>query len=113
MDDYFWLFCGTWCGLFGAGYMRYRLRERVETGDFSAREATSFSRAYALWILLPCAFLWVLQESQRDGASFMFLHWAQPQRSLALSVQFFVWTALLSGCSSAMAPPRSRGTCAQ
>lgn len=95
MDDYFWLLCAAWCGLLGAGYMRYRLREKVAAGDFSEDEVTSFTRGYALSILVPCILLWVLQKSVGDGAPPMFLHWPQPQRSLALALQFLVWGALL------------------
>jgi hypothetical protein len=95
MDDYFWLLCAAWCGLLGAGYMRYRLRERVAAGEFDAKEVTSFTRAYALWISVPCVLLWALQRSVGDGAPPMFLIWPQPQRSLALALQFFLWGALL------------------
>lgn len=95
MDAYFWLLCGAWCGLLAAGYMRYRLRGRVAAGEFSAEEVTAFTRAYALWISAPCFLLWVLQRSAGDEAAPMFLFWPQPQRTLALALQFFVWGALL------------------
>jgi hypothetical protein len=95
MDDYFWLVCAAWCGLLGAGYMRFRLRDRVAAGDFSADEVASFTRAYALWIAGPCILLWLLQKSIGDGASPMFLLWPQPQKSVALALQFSAWGALL------------------
>lgn len=95
MDAYFWLLCAAWCGLVGAGYMRHRLRDRVAAGEFSAEEVVLFTRAYALWISCPCVLLWVLQRSVGNGADPMFLVWPQPQRFLALGLQFFVWGALL------------------
>lgn len=95
MNDYFWLLCAVWCGLLGAGFMRYRLRQSVAMGEFSAAEVTSFTRGYALWVAGPCGLLWVLQRSVGDGAAPMFLLWPQPQRSLALALQFSVWGALL------------------
>ncbi|CAN7564542.1 hypothetical protein [Acidovorax sp. LjRoot194] len=95
MNDYFWLLCAAWCGLTGAVYIRYRLGKSVAAGEFSAEEVASFTRAYALWISCPCVLLWVLQRSEGDSAAPMFLTWPQPQRSLALSVQIFLWSALL------------------
>lgn len=95
MNDYFWLLCAVWCGLLGAGYMRFQLRKQVAAGDFSAEEVASFTRAYALSIAGPCVLLWVLQQASGDHASPMFLLWPQPQRSVALALQFLVWGALL------------------
>lgn len=95
MGDYFWLLCGAWCGLLGAGYMRFQLRKKIIAGDFSKEEVTSFTRAYALWVAGPCTLLWVLQQSLGEHASPMFLLWPHPQKSVALALQFIVWGALL------------------
>lgn len=95
MDQYFWLICGIWCGVLGAGYMRWKLQKNVLVGEFSTDEVASFTRAYALWITIPCVLLWALQQWAGANSPPMYLAWGQPQKAIALALQIFVWAALL------------------
>ena len=95
MYRYFWLICGVWCGIVGAGYLRFLLRKKIEAGEFSREEVWSFTRRSALWIFLPCLALWLLQQSAGSDAALEYLKWPFPQRMAALALQAFVWAALL------------------
>jgi hypothetical protein len=95
MPQYFWLACGLWCGVVGAGYARFAVRKNIEAGEFSREEVWSFTRGYALWIFLPCLALWLLQQSVGSDASPEYWKWPDRQKLAALALQIFTWAALL------------------
>ena len=95
MQQHFWLLCGLWCGLLGAGYARYQLRKGIEAGEFTKEEVRSFTFKTALWVLVPCLVLWFLQLSISSDSTPQYFLWPRPQRYLALALQVFVWAALL------------------
>jgi hypothetical protein len=95
MSQYFWLICGAWCGILGAFYTRFRLRKHITSGDFTDAEVKSFTRGYALWIFLPCVAFWLLQQSIGSNAPPAYFKWSGPQKVVAISLQVFLWAALL------------------
>ena len=95
MSQFFWLLCGTWCGILGAAYTRFRLRKHVANGEFTKQEVESFTRGMALWIFLPCVALWLLQQSVGANAPPEYFKWSGIQKTLALALQIFLWVALL------------------
>ena len=95
MDQYFWLFCGIWCGLGGAIFSWQSLRKHVISGELSHQEVRSFVKGLALWILIPSILLWGLQSSINSDSSPMFFNWPNPQRYLAVCLQAFIWVALI------------------
>ncbi len=95
MRQHFWLICGLWCGLLGAFQGRRALRRAVDSGQVSVHEVRTFTRRAALWVLIPCAILWILQQLVGAGATPSYIRWPNPERYVALSVQFFVWGTLL------------------
>ncbi|HTA66305.1 MAG TPA: hypothetical protein VK753_12450 [Xanthomonadaceae bacterium] len=94
MNQCFWLICGALCGLLFAWRMRARFRRRIPTGA-TAEEAISFTRGWALWIFLPCVAFWLLRQSIGAEALPFCDEWPNPQRTIALSLQVFLWAALL------------------
>ncbi|MFC5500230.1 hypothetical protein ACFPOE_21990 [Caenimonas terrae] len=95
MGEYFWLFCGAWCGLGGAAWMRVALRKKVEAGEFTSDEVSSFTLRYAIWIFLPCLALWLLQRAAGPAATPEYFKWQGTPKLLAFALQLFVWSALL------------------
>jgi len=95
LHQHFWLLVGLWCGVGTAVYYRMRLRKRIDAGEFTKREVETFTRNYALWFLLPCVALWLLQQSLEPQAPPYFLDWRNPQKLMAIGLLMFIWSALL------------------
>lgn len=95
MDTYFWLLCGAWCGLLGGAYTYSRLRPPVVAGKLAREEVVVFTRGMALWIAVPCALLWLLQMSIPGQVPPDYMQWPALQKSTAIGLQAFVWSAFL------------------
>jgi hypothetical protein len=95
MNQFFWLFCGVWCGIGGATFTWQNLRKHVASGDLSHQEVMSFIKGMALWLLMPSLFLFVLQLSIKGETTPMFLEWPTPQKYIAVCLQIFIWLALI------------------
>jgi hypothetical protein len=93
--QHFWLLCGIWCGGLNALMTWFRLRRNLSKGLYTEVEVNSFAKNLALWIFVPCVFLWVLQLSIGPDAKPFFVTWPSPQKYLATSLQIFIWIALL------------------
>lgn len=95
MEQFFWVFCGLWCGVGGSFFTWHRLKVQVETGAFTRVEIRQFAARQALWIFTPCIILWLLQTTISGGAGPEFLRWPYPQRMAAMAVVILCWGALL------------------
>lgn len=95
MSEYFWLFCGLWCGVGGGVFARSKLSKGVDSGEFSQAEVTSFVKGMIFWICTPCLLLWILQFSLADATQPEYLSWPSPQKHIALALQIFIWAALV------------------
>lgn len=95
INQHFWLATGIWCGLCGCAYMKFKLRKHVAAGEFTSDEANSFTRNFALWVLLPSCALWALQQSIGAEATPICLVWPAPQRVAAIGLQLLLWGAML------------------
>lgn len=95
MQQYFWLICGLWCGAGGSLFTWLTLRRQVSADAIDREEIRSFAVRQALWILIPCVALWLLQQSVSGAIGPEFLGWPSPQRIIAKALAVFVWGALL------------------
>jgi hypothetical protein len=95
MNQFFWLFCGIWCGIICTTFTWQNLRKHVTSGDLSHEEVMYFIKGMALWFLIPSLLLFFLQLSINGETTPMFLGWPTPQRYIAICLQVFIWLALI------------------
>jgi len=94
LSQYFWLFCGVWVGLGNLVWIRFRLRSRIVSGEFSRAEVDSYTRNLALWVGGTCLGFWLMQHSAKNAGP-GFMTWPNPQREIAIFLTVFVWAALM------------------
>lgn len=95
MDEHFWLFCGLWVG-FGNGLIIWARRHRLSAENkLTEGDVKRAAMGVALWVLLPCAVLWLLQLSAGPSVGPNFSNWPSPQKDVALALQASAWVALL------------------
>ena len=75
--------------------MRLRLSKAIASGEISAQEVASFTRGFALWILVPCIALWLLQQSVGSAAPIEYTKWPNPQKMMAFVLQASCWAVFL------------------
>jgi hypothetical protein len=71
MDKYFWIFCGLFVGVGHALSCRMGHKKWITKGVISRSDSNRFCLTAALWILLPCAVLWMLQEHLQEGSDWV------------------------------------------
>jgi hypothetical protein len=88
--EWFWLLCALWVGVVNAAFFRYRLREAIDEGAISRKEADRFAVGTCAWVGGSCLVFWALQQLA-DSPSPDFLTWATPYDHIARSVCVALW----------------------
>jgi hypothetical protein len=94
-NQYFWLICGLWVGVFGALYFRYQASKLPLPQEVSIQEVNRFAKGWAIAIVTPSVLLWLLQLTIRAASNPQFLSWPSPQKWVAISLMIACWLALL------------------
>lgn len=92
---HFWLICGLWFGVANSLFIWQRLQKHVGNGTFSKKEASNFSLALALFVLVPMMIFWGLQLSAHNAPNPNFLTWPDPQKQVAIAFQVILWVAMV------------------